>query len=365
MKNYLVIGAGLYGSVFARCLAEKNKKVLVLDKRKHIGGNCYSEKIDNINVHKYGPHAFHTNSQRVWEFVNRFAQFNDFKLQVKVNYKGTVYSFPVNLMTLNQIYGVTNPKEAKQLLSKIKKKNGKQDNFKNYVLSNLGEELFSTFYDGYTRKQWNCDTSELPSFIAKRIPIRLEYNDFYFNDKYQGIPLDGYTSVFERMLDHKNIKVETDVDFFADKESLERKFSRIVYSGKVDELYDYRHGILGYRSLRFEFKRLRGTFQGAPIMNYSEYKIPFTRTVEYKFFDKKESDRTVISIEYPDDYGPNKTPFYPLPTESNRLIYEKYKDIADKDSRYIVGGRLGRYIYLNMDQVIGMALTDADRELGC
>ena len=363
MSNYLVVGSGLYGSVFARQLAEHGHKVTVIDKRDHIGGNCYSEKVGGVNVHRYGPHAFHTNSDRVWDFVNRFSAFNDFQLRVKVNYRGKYISFPINLMTINQIYGAETPAQAKRVLREVGVKGLKGDAFKTYVLSKLGRKIYRIFYEGYTRKQWNLDPSELSAAVAKRIPIRMDFNDLYFNDRHQGIPIDGYTAMFERMLNHRKIEVVTGTDFFADRKSLERRYTRIVYSGKVDELFGYEHGVLGYRSLRFKFKELSGTLQGAPIVNYTERSVPHTRVVEYKYFDKVESDRTVVSYEYPEDYSPGKIPFYPMPTEAYRTMYDKYKVMADDQSKYIIGGRLGRYIYLNMDQVIAMALTDSDREL--
>ena len=316
MKNYLVVGCGLYGAVFARKLAENNCKVYLIDKRSHIAGNCYTENMEGIPVHKYGPHAFHTNSEKVWNFVNQFAIFNDFKLQVKVNFEGKIYSFPVNLFTLNQLYGITTPSEAKKLLKEVSV-NCKPTNFKNFVLNSVGQKIYDVFYHGYTTKQWNKDTSELPASIAKRIPVRFEYNDFYFTDKFQGIPEGGYTTLFEKMLDHKNIKVDLNVDFFENRKSLEKRFDKIIYSGKIDELFDYRFGLLEYRSLKFKFKSLKGTFQGNSIINYNSIDVPYTRIVEHKFFANLQSDRTVISYEYPDDYNSKKIPFYPIETEEN------------------------------------------------
>lgn len=364
MSRYLVVGSGLYGSVFARRLAESGHRVTVLESRDHIGGNCFSEKMDGINVHRYGPHAFHTNSDRVWDFVRRFSAFNTFRLRVKVFHGGQYYSFPVNLFTLNQLYGVTTPREASSKLRELGVPGLKGDDFKSHVLRSVGEKMYRIFFEGYTRKQWNLDPSKLSASVAKRIPVRLDFNDLYFTDRHQGVPVDGYTALFERMLDHRRIKVETSVDFFSDRAFFERRYARIVYSGKVDELYGYCHGTLGYRSLRFKLKRASGTLQGAPIINYTESKVPHTRAVEYKYFDQTDTGRTVVSYEYPEDFGPGKIPFYPVPAEENRLVYEKYKAMAEGDGRYLVGGRLGRYQYLNMDQVIGMALVDADRETG-
>jgi UDP-galactopyranose mutase len=362
MKSYLIVGCGFYGTIFARILAESGYKVDVIDKRNHIAGNCYTETVDNIPVHKYGPHAFHTNSEEVWSFLKRFAEFNDFKLQVKVNHKDNIYSFPINMFTLNQLYGVTTPSEAKNIIRKMKKKS-KQKNFPSYILSNLGYEIYNIFFDGYTRKQWNIDPSELSESVAKRIPIRYEYNDFYFNDKFQGIPIGGYTKLFENILDHKNIKVILNCDFFENRKEFEKSYRKIIYSGKVDELFDYKYGLLEYRSLNFKTKKFSKTFQGNSIINFTEESVPYTRIVEHKYFAQISQEKTIVTYEYPENYTENKIPFYPMPTEKNKLTYQKYKSDVDLLENYIIGGRLGRYIYLNMDQVIAMALKDAKEEL--
>jgi len=361
--HYLIVGTGFYGSVIARQLAEQGDKVTIIDKRNHIGGNCYTEVIDGIPVHKYGPHAFHTNSERVWEFCNKFVEFNGFRLQVKVDYKGKIYSFPVNMMTLSQLYGITRPSEAKKALasSRVKVRNVKT--FEDHCLNTIGRELYEIFFYGYTHKQWNMHPNLLGASVAKRIPVRLEYNDYYFTDKYQGIPIGGYTRLFENMLDHKNIKVLLDVDFFENRKDFERKFKKIIYSGKIDELLEYKHGMLAYRSLKFDFKKVSGTYQGNSIINYTEYKVPHTRIVEHKYFSGIENGKSVISIEYPDDYSLGKTPFYPIPAEENQKLYQKYRDEILGQDKYLIGGRLGRYQYLNMDQVIGMALIDFDSKL--
>lgn len=357
--SYLIVGSGLYGATFARILAENNKKVFIIEKRNHIGGNCYTEKIDGINVHKYGPHAFHTNSEKVWEFINRFSEFNDFKLKVKVNYKDNFYSFPINLFTLNQIYGITNQKEARSILSKIIVRNKKR-NFKNYVLSKVGRELYNIFYEGYSKKQWGVDPELLPISIAKRIPIRYDFNDYYFSDKYQGIPINGYTNLFENILDHKNIKIKTDVNFFENKKEFEKSFSKIIYSGKIDELFDYKFGLLDYRSLKFVEESHEKTIQGNSIINYTSLNVPYTRIVEHKYFENKNIENTIITYEYPEKYNGNNIPFYPINNLKNKNKYNKYRKLSDENEQYVIGGRLGRYMYLNMDQTIAMAIKDAE-----
>lgn len=362
MRNYLVVGCGLYGSVFARHLAEAGHKVFIIDKRNHIAGNCYTEKIHNINVHKYGPHCFHTNSLDVWNYVNRFAEFNDYKLKVKVNYKDTFYSFPINLFTFNQLYGCVTEKEAKAILNKVKIRT-KNKNFKSFVLSQLGHEIYNIFYEGYTLKQWNIPAEDLDVSVAKRIPVRFDFNDDYFTDLYQGIPIKGYTNLFENMLDHKNISISLNTDFYDNKEEFEKYYDRIVYTGKLDELFEYKHGILGYRSLRFEEKTFNKTHLGNGIINYTEIGVPYTRIVEHKYFDKLNQSKTVVTYEYPEDYDVQKIPFYPLPCNENKKIYEKYKYESSMLKKYIIGGRLGRYTYLNMDQVIAMSIKDVKEEL--
>lgn len=359
--DFLVVGSGFFGSTFSRLAAEKNKTCYVVEKRNHIGGNCYTEKIENINVHKYGPHIFHTNDLKIWNFINRFSNFINYKHVVKVNYKDNIYSFPINLMTFYQIYGIKTPQEAIEKLNSIKLKNN-SDNLEDWAISQIGKELYEIFIKGYTKKQWNKDPKDLPSSIIKRIPIRTTYSDRYFNDKYEGIPENGYTEIFEKMLDHPKIKLETNLDFFNNKKELLSNAEKVIYTGKIDEFYDYRYGELEYRSLRFENEIHQGDYQGCSIMNFTEELIPYTRIVEHKHFEFSNSDKTVITKEYPENYNLNKIPYYPINDEKNNNLYEKYKKI-DTNGKIIFGGRLGKYEYKDMHQIIASAIVCANKLL--
>ncbi len=355
--DYLIVGAGLFGSVFARKAAEEDKKIIIVDQRNHIGGNCYTERIEDINVHMYGPHNFHTNNEEVWKFVNRFAKFNNFQCHTKVNYKNNVYSFPINMMTLHQIWGVKTPSEAVAKLEKVRISCEKPNNCRDWCLSQIGEELYETFVKGYTTKQWGKDPSELPSYIIKRIPIRLTWDDRYFDDLYQGIPIGGYTQMFENILDHPNISVQLNLDFFEQKKFCETIANKIVYTGKIDQFFDYKHGFLDYRSLKFERRTLEGDFQGNAVMNYTEQTIPYTRIVEAKHFEFKKCEKTVVTWEYPDKYEQGKIPYYPIRDQRNTEIYKKYKEEADLLENYVFGGRLGGYVYLDMAPTILQAIN--------
>ena len=273
MYDYLVVGAGMFGCTFSRHVAEKGKKVLIVDGRDHIGGNCYTKDVGGIHVHKYGPHSFHTNSDVVWFFLNRFAKFNNFQAHTKVNYQGKIFSFPVNLMTLNQLWGVTTPEEAESVLKSVRIPCDNPSNLEDWILSQVGEEIYETFIKGYTAKQWNRHPSLLPSSIIKRLPIRLNYDDRYFDDKYQGIPIGGYTAMFENMIDHENIKISLNTFY---EHSLRSDCRKLVYTGRIDEFFDYKFGALDYRSLRFEESMLEGNFQGNAIMNFTETNVPLS-----------------------------------------------------------------------------------------
>ena len=358
----LIVGCGLYGTTVARKLAEVGISPHIIDKRNHIAGNCYSEKINNIHVHKYGPHAFHTNSKKIWEFVTNYAEFNSFKLRVLVNNNRKLYTFPVNLLTLNELYGCLGFKEAQNLLNSFKKTDV-YENFEDFVINNVGEKIYDIFYKGYTMKQWGKHPSLLPASIAKRIPVRLSFYDYYFEDLYQGIPVKGYTHMFENILDHKLIKVQLGVDFFDNKEELEHDYDFIFYTGKIDEFFDYRHGLLEYRSLKFKEVVVDGTFQGNAQINYADMDVDYTRIVEHKYFHDENIQNSVITYEYPDKYEIGKIPYYPVESDDNKNKYDKYKELSENKKKYIFGGRLGRYTYLNIDQVIGMALNDVEKFL--
>jgi len=360
--DYVIVGCGMFGSVFARCVAERGKCALVVDQRNHIGGNCYTEEVAGVHVHRYGPHIFHTNSAAVWRFVNRFAEFNQYRHRGAVRHGERLYSFPINLLTLHQIWGVTTPAEAAAKLAEVRVPNDATENLEDWILSQVGRELYEIFVRGYTTKQWGREPRDLPASIIRRIPIRLSYNDRYFDDQYEGIPRGGYTRLFDAMLDHPNIRVETGVDFFADAARLRGLGQTLVYTGKIDEFFDYRFGQLDYRSLRFESETLDGDFQGAAIVNYTEAAVPFTRIVEHKHFDPQPGSRTVITREFPQAYDVTQIPYYPIRDARNTAMYERYRTVA-AESGVLFGGRLATYQYYDMHQVVAQAMTMAARAL--
>jgi UDP-galactopyranose mutase len=349
MYDYLIVGAGLFGSICARELTNVGKKVLVIDKRDHIGGNCFTADVDGINVHVYGPHIFHTNNKQVWDYVNQLVEFNHFTYRPKVKYGGNIYSFPINLMTLYQIYGVTTPTQAESILELERVHNNKPNNLEEWILSQVGPKLYKKFIKGYTTKQWGRDPKHLPASIIKRLPIRLTYDDNYFNDRYQGIPIGGYTQIFEKLLD--GIDVELGVDYF--KDTLP-EHNKVIYTGPVDKFYNYTYGKLEYRSLRFESERLDiDDYQGNAAINYTETSVPYTRIVEHKHFEFGKQKHTVITREYPTTEG---EPYYPVNDEVNNDRYNQYKSLMDKEDKIIFGGRLADYKYYDMHQVIASAL---------
>jgi UDP-galactopyranose mutase len=361
--DYIIVGSGLFGSVFAEQATKAGKKCLILERRNHNGGNCYTENVEGIEVHKYGPHIFHTSDKDIWEYVNQFAEFNNYVNKPKVKYEDRIFSFPINLMTLHQLFGVITPEEARKKLDELKVNINKPSNLEEWVLSQVGEEIYETFIKGYTTKQWGRDPKDLPSFIIKRLPIRLTYDENYFFDKYQGIPIGGYTKMIENI--QGDIPVLFGVDFLKEKEYWESQANKIVFTGPIDEFFGFSAGVLEYRSLDFDTEILDiEDFQGNAIVNYTESSIPWTRICEHKHFDWVKSDKTVITKEFPAEWKPGRERFYPVSDEKNKLTYASYKRLAGKISdKYIFGGRLAEYKYYDMHQVIGSALARSKKEI--
>lgn len=363
--DYLIVGAGLFGAIFAHEASKKGKKCLVIDKRNHIGGNIYTENIDGINVHKYGAHIFHTSNKEVWQYVNKFAEFNHYINSPVAVYKDELYNMPFNMNTFNKLWGVITPKEAKEKISEEIKEAGivTPKNLEEQAISLVGRTIYEKLVKGYTEKQWGKMASELPSFIIKRLPVRFTYDNNYFNDIYQGIPIGGYTKIIEKMLDGIEVKLNT--DYFENRENLENIAERTVFTGMIDKFYDYKFGELEYRSLKFETESLEEqNHQGNAVVNFTEYEIPYTRIIEHKHFEfDTKSPKTIITKEYPDSWNKEKEPYYPINDEKNNSIYEKYKEYAKNDKDVIFGGRLGKYKYYDMDKVILDALQCVEKEL--
>jgi len=360
--DYLIVGCGMFGSVFARQATDAGKKVLIIDKRNHIAGNCYTENIKGIEVHKYGPHVFHTNNDMIWDYVNRFAKFNHFTYRAKARFKDKMYSFPINLMTLHQLWGVTTPEEAIKKLESVRVKIDNPKNLEEWILSQVGHEVYETFIKGYTKKQWNRDPKDLPAFIIKRLPIRMTYDDNYFNDRYQGIPIGGYTKMFNKILE--GVEVKLNVDFFEDKKRLKNIAENIIFTGKIDEYFDYRSGVLDYRTIKFDHRVMKGDYQGNAAINHTDISVDHTRTIEHKHFEFKKSDDTVVTFEYPEKWDSSKVPLYPLNNNENNLLYKQYRQIANKECKNVLfGGRLAEYKYYDMHQVIGSALSKSKKVL--
>lgn len=368
--DYLVVGAGLYGAVFAREAANKGKKVFVIDRRDHIAGNVYTERVEGINVHKYGAHIFHTNDKGVWEYVNKYASFNRFTNSPVANYKGELYSLPFNMYTFNKMWGVVTPEEAAAKIEEQKNAAGIKEphNLEEQAISLVGTDIYEKLIRGYTEKQWGRKCTELPSFIIKRLPVRFTFDNNYFNALFQGIPEGGYTKLVKNMLD--GIEVKTGTDFLKDRGDLSRLAEKIIFTGPIDEYFDYEFGALQYRSVRFETEVLdKPNFQGNAAVNYTDSDTPWTRIIEHKWFefgkDQYGNDlpKTVISREYSSEWNPGMEPYYPVNDDENSALYEKYKKKAESEKNVIFGGRLGEYRYYDMDRVIRSALDVAEREL--
>jgi len=354
--DYLIIGSGLFGSICARELTDKGHKCIVIEKRNHIGGNCYTDNIDNINVHTYGPHIFHTSNEKVWKYINRFAKFNNFINKPKVSYKEKIYSFPINLMTLYQLFGTKTPDEARTKLNTLKIVNDNPTNLEEYILSQVGHEIYEIFIKGYTSKQWNITPDKLPADIIKRLPIRYTYDENYFFDTYQGIPIGGYTPIFKKLLEGIEVKLNT--DYFFDRHYWNSISTKMIYTGELDKFYEYKFGKLNYRSLKFEHQSLNiPDFQGNAIINYTDNKIPYTRKIEHKHFEFGKQPNTIITTEYPADYTGENEPYYPINDITNNNIYEQYKILTKSEKNVIFGGRLAEYKYYDMHHVIESALN--------
>ncbi len=364
MYDYLIVGAGLFGAVFAREATDKGKKVLVIDKRDHIAGNVFTREIEGINVHEYGAHIFHTNNREVWEYVNKFAEFNRFTNAPVANYKGELYSLPFNMYTFNKMWGVVTPEEAKAKIEEQRKAAGitEPKNLEEQAISLVGTDIYEKLIKGYTKKQWGRPCSELPAFIIKRLPVRYTFDNNYFNALFQGIPMGGYTKMVENML--KGIEVRTGVDYFDVKDELEAQAQKVIYTGPIDAYFDYKLGTLEYRSVRFETEVLdTDNFQGNAAVNFTDEETPWTRIIEHKFFEFGEQPKTVISREYSSEWEKGDEPYYPVNDEKNGKLYEEYKKLADAEEKVVFGGRLGEYKYYDMDKVIESALEAAKKYL--
>ena len=364
MYDLLVIGAGLFGSVIANEAKRKNLSVAVLDKRTHVGGNCHTSDMGGIHVHDYGPHIFHTSDERIWQYVKQFAKFNNFTYRPKVRFRSNTFSFPINLMTLHQVWGVNSPQEAEEKLSRVRIPCDNPRNLEEWILAQIGRELYEIFIYGYTKKQWMKDPKDLPASIVKRIPIRLTYDDNYFNDTYQGIPVGGYTQIFNGLLDGCDIFLGE--DYFSKKDYWESKAKKIVYTGRIDEYFSYCHGRLEYRTLQFENFKGGGDHQGNAVINYTEENIPHTRITEHKHFQTENTSKithTIWTKETPVEWQETSVPYYPIGDTTNLQVYEKYKIMTSKTPNVLFGGRLSEYKYYDMHQVIGSALAKSQKFL--
>lgn len=370
MYDYLIVGAGLYGAVCARELTDAGKNILMIDKRDHIAGNVYTEKVEGINFHKYGAHIFHTNNKKVWDYVNKFAVFNRFTNSPVANYKGELYSLPFNMYTFNKMWGVVSPDEASAKIAEQRAEViGEPRNLEEQAISLVGRDIYEKLIKGYTEKQWGRDCKDLPAFIIKRLPVRLTFDNNYFNALYQGISIGGYTKMVEAMLE--GVEVKLGVDYLEHKDELDLLAGRVIYTGPIDAYFNFSLGYLQYRSVRFENEILDiPNYQGNAAVNYTDRETPWTRIIEHKWFefgkDENGNDlpKTVISREYSSEWKPGDEPYYPVNDAANSALYKKYQKMAEAEKNVIFGGRLGEYKYYDMDQVIAAALDASDKELG-
>ncbi|WP_125567461.1 UDP-galactopyranose mutase [Companilactobacillus insicii] len=369
--NYLIVGSGLFGSTCAYEIAKNGLKVKIIEKRNHIGGNIYTEEIKGIQVHKYGAHIFHTRMKNVWDYVNQFADFNNYINSPIANYNGEIYNMPFNMNTFNKLWGVITPDQAKKKIEEQKKSlnlNGSPKNLEEQALSLVGPDVYKKLVKGYTEKQWGQSATVLPAFIIRRLPVRFTYDNNYFNDPYQGIPIGGYTQIVEKMLDNKLIDVETGVDFFDNKDEYLNSDCKIIYTGMIDQFFDYKLGELEYRSLRFDTKiKDTDNYQGNAVVNYTDAETPYTRIIEHKHFEfgNGNKNKTVITYEYPQTWHRGDEPYYPINNRRNKDLYMKYVELSKTEAPNVIfGGRLGQYRYYNMDQTIMSALQVIRKEFG-
>ena len=374
--DYLIVGTGLFGATFAHEVSQQGRKCLVIDKRNNLGGNIYTENKNGINIHRYGAHIFHTSNKEVWEYIQQFAEFNRYTNSPIARYKDELYNLPFNMNTFNRLWGVATPVEALDKINKEKEeaKISEPKNLEEQAISLVGKTIYQKLIKGYTEKQWGKDCKELPNFIIKRLPVRLIYDNNYFNNKYQGIPVGGYTQIIEKMLNSNNIDIKLQYDFFEHREELSNLANKIIFTGPIDKYYNYQFGELEYRSLKFETEKIDiDNYQGNAVVNYTDYEVPYTRIIEHKHFEygaslgKEEpveaKNITYITKEFPDNWTKKKEAYYPINDEKNNSLYKKYKELSEKDSNVIFGGRLGQYKYYDMDKVIESALECVKNEI--
>lgn len=363
--DYLIVGSGLFGAVFAHEAKKRGKISLVIDKRNHAGGNVYCENVEGINVHKYGAHIFHTNDKDIWDYVNSFVEFNRYTNSPVARYKDELYNLPFNMNTFYQLWGVKTPDEAKaKIQSQIDQSNVKEPtNLEEQAISLIGTDIYEKLIKGYTEKQWGRSCTELPAFIIKRLPVRFTYDNNYFNDKYQGIPIGGYNKLVEGLLE--GIEVKLNVDYFEKREEWNALAGKIIFTGKIDQYYDFRFGQLEYRSLKFEHETLdKENHQGNAVVNYTEREVPYTRIIEHKHFEFGTQPKTVVTKEYPEEWTGEKEPYYPINDEKNTAVFKEYQKLADEETNVIFGGRLAEYRYYDMHQIIGSALKKVKDHFG-
>ena len=365
--DYLIVGAGLFGAIFACEMTKKGKKCLVIDKREHIGGNIYTEEIEGINVHKYGAHIFHTSNKEVWDYMNSFTEFNRYTNSPVARYKDELYNLPFNMNTFHALWGVKTPAEAQAMIEKQKREaalpEGKEPtNMTEQAITLVGKDIYEKLVKGYTEKQWGRRAEKLPPFIIKRLPVRFTYDNNYFNDAYQGIPIGGYTKIIEKMLN--GVEVRLGCDFIKQRAEYSEIADKIIYTGMIDEYFDYCYGELEYRSLRFETEVLdENNYQGNAVVNYTEYEVPYTRIIEHKHFEFGQQERTVITREYPATWSKGDEPYYPMNDEKNNELYARYREKAETEGNVVFGGRLGEYKYYDMHQVVANALDAVKKEI--